>query len=359
MDLKLLGYNEFFSRQFDELAKDGYTAARVAVPNKTNYTLLSESGELTGELSGKFYFDNDENKDAYPVVGDWVAVRAYPEDKIALIDVVLKRKTKFSRKSAGVVTEEQILAANVDSIFVMTSVNHDINPRRLERYLTVIKESDIEPVVIFSKSDLIENKDEILEGLTDVLQNTGFHFISNLTGEGLEELKVHFKNNSTVALTGSSGVGKTTLINNLLPGIDLRVAEIGKYKDKGKHTTTRRELYLLPDGGLIIDNPGIRELQLWDGSDGIGESFPEIEKLVIECKFTDCKHESEPGCAVKLALENGDVSKERYNSYIKLQKEINYFQTKSDIKAALDKKKKWKKISVKAKEIIKNKYLKK
>ncbi|MGH2575944.1 MAG: ribosome small subunit-dependent GTPase A, partial [Ignavibacteria bacterium] len=297
------GWDTYFEFCYDEYfrknaSKENFTAGRVAVQNKNNYILYAQAGELTAEISGKFYF-NSENDEDMPVVGDWVIIRTIIEEKKALIEHVLPRKNKFSRNSAGIKTDEQIIVANIDSIFIMTSLNLELNLRRLERYLTLAWDNQINPVILLSKSDLCGDYQETLASIESIAFNTPIHAVSSVTGLGIDELYLYFKNNSTVAVTGSSGVGKSTLINKLNHNHKLKVNDISSYKDKGKHTTTRREMFMLPGGGMIIDNPGMRELQLWESSEGLSGVFADIEEYLDKCKFTDCKHDSEPGCAVR------------------------------------------------------------
>jgi ribosome biogenesis GTPase / thiamine phosphate phosphatase len=310
---------------------------------------------MIAELSGKFLFAAEDTGD-YPVVGDWVLIRAFPEEEKGIIEHILPRQSKFSRKSAGIRTDEQVLASNIDFIFIMSSMNEELNPRRIERYLTLAFDFNIQPVVVLSKSDLTTDSDEILESVKSISSDIQVHLISSVNNSGIDELRKYFSGNKTAAIIGSSGVGKTTLINKLIGTDELKVNEISLYKDKGVHTTTRREMFLLKYSGLIIDTPGLRELQLWDGSDGLDTLFADIKKLSDECKFNDCKHESEPGCAVQIAIDDGLLDYSRYKSYLKLKREANYFVRKVNIKEKLKEKKKWKKITAVAKEKSKYKY---
>jgi ribosome biogenesis GTPase / thiamine phosphate phosphatase len=350
--LNLYGYNNFFQKHFFEFSENGFAPARVAVENKNNYILYSEFGELTAELSGKFYF-NYEDKADYPAVGDWVVIRPLPDEQKGLIEHVLPRQNSFSRKAAGIKTDEQVIASNIEVLFIMTSLNKDLNPRRIERYLTLALDRGLQAVIVLSKSDLCVDTDKKLSEIKHIVKDTPVHAICSIKKEGIDELKNYLSGNKTAAIVGSSGVGKSTFINALLGEERLIVKDITDYKDKGVHTTTRRELILLPDGGMIIDTPGMRELQLWDGGDGLSDVFDDIEELFSNCKFSDCKHESEPGCAVREAVEKGELGVDRYNSYIKMQKEIKYFEFRKNTKASLIEKKRWKKIHKNAKEHVK------
>ena len=359
MNLKQYGWNDFFGEKFSEYADRGFSAGRVAVEHKSQYVLYTELGELTGEISGKMHFNSGDKED-YPAVGDWVVIRPVINDKKAIIEHVLPRRNKFSRKAAGVKTDEQIVASNIDYVFIMSSLNQDINLRRIERYLTLAWENEITPVIILSKADVFnltrnsvsayKSLDEVVVEVENISSNTKIHVISAAENTGIDELNQYFEGNKTAAVIGSSGVGKSTLINRLTDRTKMKVSDISLYKDKGRHTTSHRELILLPAGGLIIDTPGMRELQMWEGGEGVTETFPEIEKLINECKFSDCKHDTEPGCAIKAAIRSGEIDEDRYSSYLKLQREVSYFERRQNKKAALEEKKKWKKLSNDAKK---------
>lgn len=349
------GWNDYFEAQFAEFSSDSLLPARVSLEHRNYYELYTELGELTAEKSGKLFYISESSTDL-PAVGDWVVIKPIEKEKKAVITAVLPRRSKFSRKKAGITTEEQIVAANVDCVFVMSSLNQDLNLRRIDRYLTLAWDNNIKPVIILSKADLCPEMYERLVEVENYFPATETHVISAIKGAGVEELNKYFEGNSTVACLGSSGVGKSTLINMLLNQQKMHVSEIGHYKDKGKHITTHRELVLVPGGGLIIDTPGMREIQIWEGGEGLSELFDDIEAIALECKFTDCRHESEPGCAIKEAIRRGKITRERFKSYKKLLGEINYFERKQNVKAQLAEKKKWKKISVEAKKISKSKY---
>lgn len=343
-ELLQFGWNPFFEAEFSDFQEQGFEPARVAVEHRNYYELYSTLGEVTADKSGKLFYDYD-SKESLPAVGDWVVIKHIPNEPKAQIDAVLGRRTKFSRKTAGAVTEEQIVAANIDILFVMNSLDQDLNPRRIERYLTLAWDSGIQPVIVLNKLDLCENLDKFMIEVNEISFGTPVHVVSALNKTHIEELLPYFDGFKTIAVVGSSGVGKSTLINDLCDGTKMKVNNIGKYKDKGKHTTSHRELIVVPTGGLIIDTPGMREIQLWEGGEGLAETFEDIESLALNCRFTDCKHESEPGCAVKAAIKSGEVEVSRFKSYRKLLNEIKYFENKQNIRAQLNEKRRWKKLT--------------
>lgn len=338
-----IGWNDFFEDQLNESDKD-LMPGRVIICNKNNYLISTGESEVTGEVSGKFHF-NAESKNDFPAVGDWVLLRNFEEYDNAIIERVLERQSKLSRNSAGFKLEEQILASNIDSVFLITSLNQDINLRRLERYISLIIDNKLTPVIILSKSDLCEDTEDKLNEVKTISGQNEIHIVSALTDTGMDGLKKFFNGNKTVAVIGSSGVGKSTIINNLNGESVMDVSDISLYKDKGRHTTTHRELVFLKDGGAIIDTPGMRELQLWEGSEGLTEAFPDIEKYIGLCKYSNCEHDTEEGCAIKEAMERDEFDENRFKSYKKLEREITRFENKTNKKALMKEKKKWKKLT--------------
>lgn len=312
------------------------------------YKLYTEAQEVLAEISGKFRFEVLEQEE-YPAVGDWVVISLRAEEKRATIHKVLPRKSKFSRKVAGLETREQIVAANVDKVFLVNALNRDFNIKRIERYLIMAWESGADPVIILSKADLCDDLEEKLMEVERTAVGVPIHVISTVDGRGLDELNQYLIPGRTIALLGSSGVGKSTLINHLAQKELQKTNEVREYDDRGRHTSTSREMFVLDSGTIMIDTPGMREIQMWSGEEGITEAFEDIEKLAARCKFTDCKHKKEPGCAVREAIENGTLSSERFESYIKLQKEIRIAERKQ---ALVEKSKKNKK----SKEYLKYKY---
>jgi len=342
-----LGWSDFFSSQLSEFERNyEIAAARVAEENREMFRLLSPQGEFMAEVSGKFRHEVTGRAD-FPAVGDWVLASARKEESRATIHRVLNRKSKFSRKIAGKKTEEQIVAANVDVVFIVSSLNSEFNLRRLERYVALAWESGAQPVIVLNKSDLSENSEELRREAEAAAIGVRVILSSALRGDGIEEIRELMlsapdKSSSgettsekmpvakTAALLGSSGVGKSSLINAILGTELLDTGEIRASDDRGRHTTTTRHLIVAPNGGVLIDTPGMRELQLWDASEGIDQAFGEIAELAANCKFRDCKHVNEPGCAVRAAVESGELAAERLESFHKLGREEKFVAAKQD-----------------------------
>ncbi|MCA1031226.1 ribosome small subunit-dependent GTPase A [Bacillus timonensis] len=343
MHIEQLGWNQQLSEVFTPYKEQGFSIGRVSLEHKRMYRVLTEKGELLAEISGKFRFESNSRED-YPAVGDWVVLSTREEEGKATIHHVLPRFSKFSRKVAGNQTEEQIVATNVNTVFLVNALNNDFNVRRLERYLLMSWESGANPVIILSKADLCEDVEKRVKEVESVALGVPIHVVSVKEQTGLDALQAYF-HNETVALLGSSGAGKSTLTNQLL-GLEKQVVqEIRTDDDKGKHTTTHRELIVLPTGGVIIDTPGMRELQLWEADSSMSHSFQDIEEIAQHCRFRDCSHSGEPGCAIQTAIESGELDEKRYQSYVKLQKELAYLERKTEIRAQLAEKEKWKKIT--------------
>src|SRR3989339_276180 len=346
-----LGWNEFLQNQFQMFKQQNFIPARIAVENKQRYILYSEAGELPGEVTGKLLYSSEVAE--LPKTGDWVAAILFEDEKKAIIHSVLERKSKLSRKIADRKTEEQVIAANVDYVFIVQSLDNNFNIRRLERYIVSTLESNIKPVIVLDKIDLTSEsllrKKEAMQRfsnlpviLTDALIGTGVNEIKNILSEG-----------KTGVFAGSSGVGKSTIINSLMDKEILKTSEGSSSINKGKHTTTRRELLIIPNGGIVIDTPGMREFQLWNVDDGINQVFDEIEIISRECKFSNCTHTKEAGCAVLKALVKGIIDEAKLQSYYKLQKEIRYLEEKQDEKGFLKRKEREKKIGKAIKQLYK------
>ncbi len=347
-DITALGWDDTRAEQFEPHADAGLTPGRVAVQHRGAYDVLTELGELRVRRR-RAPLRRASSPADLPAVGDWVAVAARPDEQGGTIQAVLPRSTKFSRKTAWQAAEEQVLAANVDVVLIVTSINEDINLRRLERYLTLAWESGAKPVFVLTKADLADDVDAAVTEVESIAFGVPVVPISNVSGAGLDALRSHLGPGVTAALLGSSGVGKSTLVNTLLGEELLATREI-RDDGKGRHTTTRRELVQLPGGALVIDTPGMREIQLWVADEGLEEAFEDVTELFGRCRFSDCGHESEPGCAVKAAIEDGSLSPERWESYLKLQREIAHLERRLDKRATAEERKRWKALSVFARE---------
>lgn len=351
-DLTSLGWSEFFERGFEPFRKQGYSVARVALEQRGAYRLYAEHGELPARVSGKLRFDSESAAD-FPAVGDWVAFSKPEADRLARIHAILPRRSKFSRKAAGANTEEQVVAANVDTVFLVQGLDHDFNLRRLERYLVAAYESNAAPVIILNKADLCTEVHQKILEVESVALGTPVHAISSLTGHGLDEIDQYVATGVTIAFLGSSGVGKSTLINRIV-GEDLqKTAEVREHDSRGRHATTHRELIVLKRGGLLIDTPGMRELQLWDVGGSLGEAFSDVGSIAAACYFSDCRHQNEPGCAVREALADGTLDADRYEHYLKLERELEYLDSRMDERLNLKRKNREKKIH-RAYRMIKN-----
>lgn len=355
MDLQTFGWTPFFEAYFAPFREKGFGVGRVAVQHKDRYVLYSQKGELWAEVTGRFRHDSLGPQD-FPAVGDWVVVKVQPRESEAMIHAVLERKSKFSRKVAGARTDEQVLAANVDIAFLVSGLDGDFNVRRIERSLALAWDSGAKPVVVLNKSDICADFESRIREVESTARGTTVVSVSALQNRGLENLKTLLSPGITGVLLGSSGVGKSTITNALLGAEKQEVKDVREGDSQGRHTTVRRELLLLPSGGMIIDSPGIRELQLWGTGEGLSETFEDIEVLTGQCRFNDCQHENEPDCAVKEALGNGVLDEGRWRSYLKLQREMRYLYLKQDQKAARIEKEKWKKLMRIPKLKNKNKY---
>lgn len=323
-----LGFNKSLAEEFRPFEKD-YSLGRVCAEYKGMYKILTECGEILGTISGKMNYGALQRSD-YPAVGDWVVMdKTTCSVDRTIIHKILSRKSKFSRKVAGNVIEEQIIAVNIDILFICMSLNNDFNLRRLERYTTMAFESGALPVILLTKADLCEDVAEKVRAVESTCIGIDVNIISALENIGMDLLRNYIPRGSTAAFLGSSGVGKSTLINKLLGSEIVVTKEVRADDDKGRHTTTHRELFLLPEGGIVMDTPGMREFQILDAEDGINASFEDIEDLALSCRFSDCSHTLEPGCAVRAAIEEGVLPQSRFDNYVKLKKEAEYIARKN------------------------------
>jgi len=338
--LEFLGWTPFFEQQHSSADPGNLIPARVAEEQKGLYRVFCEAGDLLAELAGKLRHSAGGRQEL-PAVGDWVLVRPRPAEARATIHQLLKRRSKFSRQAAGRATSEQVIAANVDTAFLVTSLNRDFNSRRIERYVAVTWESGACPVVLLNKADLFDDPLPFLWEAEAAAPGVSIHLVSAATGSGLGALARYLSPGQTVVLLGSSGVGKSTLINRFAGRELLRVSEISSTSNRGRHSTTSRQMIPLGAGALLIDTPGLRELQLWDASSGLGQTFEDIAAHAADCRFRDCTHHSEPGCAVQAAVESGDLAPERLESYRKLERELAFQHRKQDAAARAEENRRW------------------
>ena len=326
MELEDIGWNEEFEKEFKPFKKKGWVPARLVRDNKITYgALLAGPKELEVVTSGKVYHDAEGDSEL-PAVGDWVAleVAVNGEEDDNIIRARLSRQTCFSRKMPGKSSEQQVMAANVSVVVVMTDAGSDYNPRRMERYFMLIERSRAKAVILLNKSDLFPDdlNQSAKEEIETLNPQADVYITSAGKNEGLEVLQQYLKRGVSITIVGSSGVGKSTLVNQLLGDEWQWVSEVNELTGKGRHTTTARELLVLDEGGILIDNPGIREVQMWTDEHTLRESFVDIEAIAGRCKFHDCKHASDKGCAIREAVESGELGQERYDSYLKLEDEI-------------------------------------
>jgi ribosome biogenesis GTPase len=339
MDLHMLGWDERFIQLFAEHSESGLKPARVAQEHKKLYTVWMEAGERSARVTGKFHHEAKSRAD-FPAVGDWVAVDVTADNSVTTIHAVLPRRSSFSRKAVlaggpkygdGRI-EEQVLSANVDTAFLVTGLDNDFNLRRIERYLAVAWESGCSPVIVLNKADVCDDVAERVAKVEEISVGTPVQAISAATGDSIDLLRQYLGEGRTGAFLGSSGVGKSTIINRLLGEDRLDTGGVRLDDSRGRHTTTSRELLLLPGGGVVIDTPGMREIALWGEESGLSRAFEDIEQLMGRCRFGDCSHESEPGCALREAIERGDLDPKRYASYLKLQKESHNLAVRKDVR---------------------------
>ena len=331
-----LGWNAELASAFEQLQDDNLFPARIGAQHRGEFALLTEEGEVRARAAGRLFYAHEVGGQL-PAVGDWVAVT--PPATIASI---LPRRSAFIRKNAGHDSTEQVLAANVDAAFLLAGLDDDFSLRRLERYITIAWESGAQPIVVLTKADLSPDVPASVLAVESVAIGVPVHPVSNVTGEGLEALDQYLVPGRTVVLLGSSGVGKSTLLNRLA-GEEVMLTREVAADGTGRHTTTHRELVQLAGGGMIIDTPGLRELQFWEGD--LSAAFEDLETLALECKFRNCAHISEPGCAIQAAVDDGTLELDRLRSWRKLQRELEAIAARTDTRLRIARKKRWKQMA--------------
>jgi ribosome biogenesis GTPase / thiamine phosphate phosphatase len=342
--LEELGWDADWASALEQLQDDNLIAGRIAEQHRGVYVVWSADGELRARAAGRLFYAHEVGA-PIPAVGDWVGIHA--EGGAATITSILPRRSAFIRKRAGLASEEQVLAANVDTAFLLAGLDDDFSLRRLERYITTAWESGAEPVVVLTKADLCPDVAEAMFQVETVAIGVPVYPLSNVTGIGVDALSRHLQPGRTVVLLGSSGVGKSTLLNRLAGSELMRTAAVAE-DGTGRHTTTHRELVRLPGGALVIDTPGLRELQFWDGD--LSAAFEDIESLATDCRFRDCAHQTEPGCEVLAAVDDGRLDLDRLRSWRKLQRELEAIAARTDHRLRVARKKRWKAIAAHAKQ---------
>jgi ribosome biogenesis GTPase / thiamine phosphate phosphatase len=328
MNLAELGWNEYFAALFEPYRLEGLSPARVVAQHRDRCTASGEMGDLLAEVSGRFRHQTGDAS-GYPTVGDWVALEPFAQHR-GLIHAVLERRSAFTRKAAGEMTEAQVVAANVDIVFIVTGLDGDFNVRRIERYLTAAWDSGASPVIVLNKSDLRRDLAEVIAEVEAIALGTPVTAVSARDGSNVDSLIGFIGPGRTAALIGSSGAGKSTLINRLLGRDRLPTGPVRESDGRGRHITSRRELVALPNGALLIDTPGMRELQLWADEESLAGAFNDVEKIAARCRFADCRHENEPGCAVREAVANGTMDEGRLGSFLKQRRELERLALKRD-----------------------------
>jgi len=332
VQLSDLGWNPFFEQQLTDEDRTAAVVARVIWEGRGAYRLSTGREEWIGELTGRLRHEAAARVDL-PTVGDWVVGSIRSGESRAMIQRVLARRTQFSRRSAGRANDEQLVAANIDTVLLVTSLNRDFNIRRMERYLALTWASGAMPAIVLNKADDCDDPEAWRSEMAESAIGVPVMITSAIRGDGLDQLAVFLRTSGTTALLGSSGVGKSSLINALLGESRQRVGAIREDDDRGRHHTTSRQLFVLPGGGVLLDTPGMRELRLWDADEGLEHAFADIQGLAERCRFRDCTHDTEPGCAVTGAVSDGSLDAERVESYRKLQREEAFLHAQQDERA--------------------------
>lgn len=341
--LLFLGWNEFFAAQLQGIPAGDEVPARVIVQQKTNFIVAGADGEFRAKIKGRLRFSSGRQADL-PVVGDWVVFRPTPGERSGSIVAVLQRRTAFSRRAAGREEIEQVAAANIDVVFLVTGLDDNYNLRRIERYLAVALRSGAQPVIVLNKADLCPLIHDVVEEVRLISGGAPIHVTDARSASGVDALRTYLAPGVTAAFLGSSGVGKSTLINCLLGHEKFKTAQVREDDSRGRHTTTHRELVTLPSGGNLIDTPGMRELRLWGAEEEVDDVFDDIDELAARCRFRDCRHDREPGCAVLRAVEEGTLDPARLESHRKLQRELEHQKRRTDVRVRLEEKAKVKRI---------------
>ena len=337
MPWQAMGWDEGWEQEFAPYAAQGLVPGRVVVEHRINYRVVTEAAELVAEVGGKLRREALRRID-FPAVGDFVALSIASGNGPVKIQSLLPRRTAFIRQAVGERTQEQVVGANLDTVFIISALDGDFNLRRLERYLTLAWESGARPVILLNKADLCDAVESRRAEVESVAINVPVHHLSARNAEGLEVLTPYLYRGQTVCVLGSSGVGKSTLINQILGHQAQVTQEVRAGDDRGRHTTTHRELFVLPSGAMIIDTPGMRELRLWGTTEGLESAFGDIQQLASTCHFPQCRHDGEPSCAVQAALQSGELSPERYASYLKLGRELVFLEGQREDRDLLDRK---------------------
>jgi ribosome biogenesis GTPase / thiamine phosphate phosphatase len=348
-----LGWTAALAESFAPFAAQGLIPGRVALEHTHIYRVIAETGESLARISGRLRHRAATRAD-FPAVGDWVALQPPERSGDSRIVAVLPRRSRFSRRAAGDPTEEQVVAANIDTVFLVAGLDGDFNPRRIERYLLVAFESGASPVVVLNKADLVEDPARMVDMVRASVGNVPVHTVSCRVPGGVDVLRQYLAPGQTGALLGSSGVGKSTIVNRLVGHELLKTETVREWDSRGRHTSTARQMIVLPDSGVLIDTPGMRELQLWESGD-VRDAFGDVDALAENCKFRDCRHREEPGCAVLEAVGSGELAAGRLESYHKLQNEQAYHARQVDQRAQIEERRRWKVLTKAAEKRIREK----